>query len=353
MATTVRPSNLANFQAFSDQQINIEHLQPRRQNNVNLSVAEIQEYKKAVAEATAEVNYHLNLMSSGEVSWTAEQAHWVIPGNWKCDRTFYIDLIIGEAIYAQADDVLGEEEIFKHWDLVEAADREEARSFIDSDCFKSKHTCDLNSNNIIDGTWVCCWKKIYSSSNQISWIIKSRMCGRGFLDSQKNSVMKHSSTASRLSQRMVASLYATEPDMVMETWDISTALLQGLKYEELKRHAKKLGIEVRENREVYLAPPPNLWRHFREYKKSTINVSDCMAMFVVLLLLKPIYGTVDAPLLWQLALCLFIFQYLKGIQSVLDDSFLVWCSKGQLAMTWTIHVDDIIVLAKMWFPQWA
>ena len=135
--------------------------------------------------------------------------------------------------------------------------------------------------------------------------------------------MNHSSTASRLSQRTVASLYATEPDIIIETWDFSTAFLQGLKYDELKRHAKKLSIEVRENRRVYLKPPPNIWRHFREYKKSTINISDCMAIFFVLLLLKPIYGSVDAPLLWQLALSLFIIQYLSGIQSVFDDSVFI------------------------------
>ena len=118
--------------------------------------------------------------------------------------------------------------------------------------------------------------------------------------------MRHSSTASRLSQRLVASFMATSEDFEMETWDISTAFLQGLKYSELKKHAQKLGIEVKENREVYLAPPANIWRHFREYDKSTINIADSMICSFVLLLLKPIYGTVDAPLLWQLALSIFI-----------------------------------------------
>ena len=47
------------------------------------------------------------------------------------------------------------------------------------------------------------------------------------------------------------------------------------------------------------------------------------------------------------------FQYLSGIQGVFDDSFFIWSSSGQIAMTWTIHVDDIIVLAKLEFLVWA
>ena len=177
-------------------------------------------------------------MESANVAWTKEQAHWVIPGNWKEDRPFYFDLMTGEAIFAQSDDALKEEEIFKHWAEVEEADRQESRSFIDNKCFAARRTNEIGSNNIIDSTWIRRWKKTYDSKNQITWVIKSRMCGRGFSDSQKNSVMRHSSTASRLSQRIVGPLMATEEEMVMETWDISTAFLQGLKYEELKNMPK-------------------------------------------------------------------------------------------------------------------
>ena len=38
------------------------------------------------------------------------------------------------------------------------------------------------------------------------------------------------------------------------------------------------------------------------------------AMFSVLQLLKPIYGTVDAPLLWQLVLALHVMDDLKGVR---------------------------------------
>ena len=346
LADTHRPDALQQFQAFNDQQINIEHVQQWHFSNLRMTSDELHEYQNLMAGMAAEVSQNLHFMSEGKSPWQASEAHWVIPGPWKKSQAFYFDLETGEAIFAQSDDILTEAEIYEHWDKVDEADRIECRSFIDNDCFKARHTNQLGNNNIIDGTWVRRWKKTYNSKNEVIWIIKARMCGRGFLDAQRHSVMRHSSTASRLSQRLVASFMATNDDYTMETWDISTAFLQGLKYSELKRHAKQLGIEVKENREIYLAPPANVWRHFREYEKSTINISDHMVCFFVLLLLKPIYGTVDAPLLWQLALCTFIITTLKGIQSVFDDSFFTWAyPQHKVVMIWTVHVDDIIVLA--------
>ena len=37
---------------------------------------------------------------------------------------------------------------------------------------------------------------------------------------------------------------------------------------------------------------------------------------------------------------------LSGIQSVFDDNFFIWTKNGSIMMVWTVHVDDIIVLAK-------
>ena len=36
-----------------------------------------------------------------------------------------------------------------------------------------------------------------------------------------------------------------------------------------------------------------------------------------------------------------------------DDSFFMWSENFQIAMLWTVHVDDIIVLAKKWLLDWA
>eukprot|EP00959_Pyramimonas_sp_CCMP1952_P360859 7557770-Pyramimonas_sp.AAC.1 len=66
----------------------------------------------------------------------------------------------------------------------------------------------------------------------------------------------------------------------METWDISTAFLQGLNYPDLKKCADQLGIEVRHQSKVYMQLPMNVWRHFGNYDKSTVHIgdSDCQVL---------------------------------------------------------------------------
>eukprot|EP00959_Pyramimonas_sp_CCMP1952_P087158 1823621-Pyramimonas_sp.AAC.1 len=73
-----------------------------------------------------EVSDNLQRMSDNKLTWTAEEAHWTIPGPFKESRTFYFDLNSGDAIFAQNDDILTEEDIVKCWPLVEAADRLES-----------------------------------------------------------------------------------------------------------------------------------------------------------------------------------------------------------------------------------
>ncbi|CAK0851471.1 unnamed protein product [Prorocentrum cordatum] len=79
-------------------------------------------------------------------------------------------------------------------------------------------------------------------------------------------------------------------------------MAQGLSYETLHRTAKRMGIEVREQREVHLTPPASVW---------------------------------------------------SGIQSVFDENFFMWIKEGNIMMVWTVHVDDIIVLARMVHPCWS
>ena len=347
-----KPKLLEEFMVYQTPQLDLEDIQSAHQFHANLPSEELHEYQTSMAQMAAEVSSNVFHMEQHKNPWSKSDAHWVIPGPWKTDRAFYFCLRTGEAIFAQSDDVLTEAEIYEHWDQVEESDKLESRSFIDHKCFRATHTNNATNGNVIDGTWVRRWKKMYDENNKVYYIIKSRMCGRGFLDSQKHNVMRHSSTASRLSQRIISSLYATEQDMVMEVWDISTAFLRGLSYKELQDKARQLGIELKEAREVYLHPPKNLWRHFRQYPKSNIRIDPSMTMFFLLLLLKPIYGLVDAPLLWQLALALFIRCNLGGIQSVFDDNFFIW-SDTRIHMVWTIHVDDIIVLATSAFIKWA
>ena len=59
---------------------------------------------------------------------------------------------------------------------------------------------------------------------------------QGFLDKQKLTIDRHSSTASRLSHRLAISLGVTH-GLEMECFDISTAFFQGLRFSEIARRA--------------------------------------------------------------------------------------------------------------------
>ncbi|CAK0846103.1 unnamed protein product [Prorocentrum cordatum] len=120
---------------------------------------ELDEYQTIMTSMAQEVSDNLQCMSDNELTWTAEEAHWTIPGPFKESRTFYFDLNTGNAIFAQNDDILTEEDIIKYWPLVEAADRLESRSFIDNLCFKAVHHNNMDSSNVIDAVWVRRWKK--------------------------------------------------------------------------------------------------------------------------------------------------------------------------------------------------
>eukprot|EP00959_Pyramimonas_sp_CCMP1952_P159659 3339501-Pyramimonas_sp.AAC.1 len=70
--------------------------------------------------------------------------------------------------------------------------------------------------------------------------------------------MRRSSTDSRLSQRTVASLYSIDKDMDIETWDTSTAFLQGLNNKDLEKSADQLRDQT----------------GIRNYEKPNIHISD-------------------------------------------------------------------------------
>ena len=80
-----------------------------------------------------------------------------------------------------------------------------------------------------------------------------------------------------------------------------------------------------------------------------------MSSFFVLLLLKPMYGLVDAPLLWQIALSSFITTELSGTRSCFDENFYYWIDPHTQdpLMVWTTHVDDIFAVFTPETGQWA
>ena len=135
-------------------------------------------------------------------------------------------------------------------------------------------------------------------------------------------------------------------DVTVESFDISTAFLQGLEFQELQRYARSLGYEYREDRDVFIEPPANVWQHFRKMPEAppSWKQPDNQRGNFVLRCLRAMYGFADAPLMFQLALVDFLKQ--KGATpSHFDDNYLYWFDtingKKVLVLLMTIHVDDL------------
>ena len=158
-----------------------------------------------LAQQQQQVKTAMYTMESNQPAWSKADAHWVIPGPFLTDKSFYFCVFTGECIFAAADDLLTESDVYQNWALVEHADALEVEGFILHDVFQAVHVNSIHEGNVIDMTWVRRWKHVFANGQWKS-IIKSRLCGRGFLDSQKHLVQRHSSTASRLSQKIILSL---------------------------------------------------------------------------------------------------------------------------------------------------
>ena len=154
-----------------------------------------------------------------ELPWTRDQTHpaLVFEGPFSRPLCFHYDFAKDRCYSVSSDNLLSEHEFPAHWQKIDAADREEAASFLKHKVFELDRRD--HADNIVDGTWVRRWK------DKDKGIIRSRCCGRGFLDRQKNNIDRHSSTASRLSHRLAVSL-ATTFHLQPEAFDISAAFLQ-------------------------------------------------------------------------------------------------------------------------------
>ena len=90
--------------------------------------------------------------------------------------------------------ILGAGEIYSYWSLVDVADGAEVSSFVEHNVFSLSAWKDEEVDNVVDGIWVRRWK------DRAQKLLKTRLCGRGYLDRQKKQIDRHSSTVSQLSR---------------------------------------------------------------------------------------------------------------------------------------------------------
>ena len=237
-------------------------------------------------------------------------------------------------------DVLDETKVLQHWPDFEASDKAELKQFVDEKVFRKVLLDDLPQGTaLVDATWVRKFKRTANKTLKA----KSRLCARGFLDPQKEELPTRSTTATRLSQRLVLSVASTRSFSV-RSWDVSGAFLKGLTFKRIKEILQKRAVVV-PDRQVAIVPPPNVWRHLASFDPH-FAVAEGDESRWALLCEKASYGLVDAPLAWQLSL----FETLEEggcCQSLLDEN--MWHKKcpttGRLQGVLTTHVDDIAVAA--------
>ena len=261
------------------------------------------------------------------------------------DAILHVDVRTSDVwrVDTEHDDI-NEEEAVKIWPLVDEADKNEVEQFVQEQAFKKIHRLEITEDMVvIDARWVRKWKKLADGKKKV----KSRLCARGCLDKQKSLLTTRSTTATRLSQRLLLSAAAVF-DMEVESWDIAGAFLKGLNFNQIRDMLRDMGVNS-PVRQVIIVPPLNTWRHLASFSPhfKVANPTDW-----ALLCLKPIYGLNDAPLAWQLSLHNYLRE-IKAVPSHMDENSWRWKdSDGKLLALCTCHVDDVAIAGpKKWLEQ--
>ena len=85
----------------------------------------------------------------------------------------------------------------------------------------------------------------------------------------------------------------------------------------------------------------------RELPGSPVRVEEIDIPLFLLLCLKALYGLVDGPLMWQIALLTFLKEDLGFTMSLHDEKFLFKISGYSVLAVCTVHVDDLFVAASL------
>ena len=222
------------------------------------------------------------------------------------------------------------------WPEVDAADLAEIKQFVDESAFEKIHKSKITAEMVVvDARWVRKKKRYPDRSIRI----KSRLCARGFLDQQKNQLTTRSTTATRLSQRILVSQAATSRKRSLESIDVAGAFLKGFNFDQIKKALRELGIQS-PSRTVIVMPPLNVFKHLAKLCPEKFSIPHHQLGDFGLLCNKPVYGLNDAPLAWQLCLHSFIKET-GGCASRLDENSFSWKVKGEMIAMATTHVDDI------------
>ena len=142
-----------------------------------------------------------NMPASEEVYHMNHEHHKTSDGLfYMASDGWYADLRQGNIFRVDSTtDNITEDDVYKIWPQVDEGDVKELAQFVEQDAFKPVRLSDLGKDvAIIDAIWVRKWKKAVTGR-----LVKSRLCARGCHDPYKHMMSNRSSTATRLSQRLI------------------------------------------------------------------------------------------------------------------------------------------------------
>ena len=136
---------------------------------------------------------------------TTREQRLLVAWPGKVQQSFFVDLLNLETFKVDTDtDNIPESDVYPIWNEVEMADAKEIGQFVGTKCFKRVHLSTVTSDTVvIDAVWV---RKYKRKDGKV--IVKSRLCARGCFDPHREHLTTRSTTATRLSQRLVLSTAA-------------------------------------------------------------------------------------------------------------------------------------------------
>ena len=177
---------------------------------------------------------------------------------------------------------------------------------------------------MLDGCWVLKWK-ITEGHRQI----RARLTVRGFKDRQRDLYDTFAGTSTRWGQKAIVAI-AVQQDWPVWSADVSSAFLRGQSFEQI---AKETGLEVRS---VQFDMPQGSVPLLRQIPgfETFDPTTDCLNM------LKPVFGTNDAPWAWARELKKTLMK--AGYQPTqADPSLYLRHVTKELVGALSTHVDDL------------
>ena len=235
----------------------------------------------------------------------------------------YLGAEAKKEVISRDTDLMTADEQVKHKKEMDEAIVSEYKTWAKYNCFEMvdrKH-----APLVIDSRMVLKWKYVDGVRT-----IRARMALRGFKEPIKDDEQTFAGTAQRISQRILASQAACNPDWIFGASDVPKAFLQGLTFKDISfltgEPIKQIAFTIPKGTAQHLRCVPG-YSGFDEHR----HVLSC---------LKPGTGCRDAPRAFSMRLMSILKKH--GLESTLyDPQLMTLFRNGTLVLVISIHVDDI------------